>query len=223
MYLDTLNSLVHEFPDRSPDTLMVLGAVDFCNLYDYHEFARGYSRVILYNQEPVACASDGNISECRPGWIAPGTKYYEWLSAADEVWDYDEENVQLLREIGIDAKLHILAPYMNWSIYAPVEKDIDILFVGRTDNLQRRNVLLDFLGRKYNVTILRPDNPIYGDSLDHYILRSRILLNIHGASPLQEQARMVKWIGAPCQIVSEKSIRNYLNVPEKEYWELFLL
>ncbi len=61
--------------------------------------------------------------------------------------------------------------------------------------------------------------------LDDYILRSKILLNIHYyyEVSLQEQARMVRWIGAPSRIVSERSITNYLGVEEKSYEELFCL
>ena len=40
---------------------------------------------------------------------------------------------------------------------------------------------------------------------------------------MQEQARMIKWIGAPCRIISEKSWKNYLGVEEYEYEDLFNL
>jgi hypothetical protein len=37
---------------------------------------------------------------------------------------------------------------------------------------------------------------------------------------LQEQARMIRWIGAPCRIVSEPSVHNYLGVEEMSWEEL---
>jgi hypothetical protein len=37
---------------------------------------------------------------------------------------------------------------------------------------------------------------------------------------MQEQARMIRWIGSPCRIVSEKSHKNYLNVEEMNYEDL---
>ena len=65
----------------------------------------------------------------------------------------------------------------------------------------------------------------FGSELDEYILRSKILLNVHNNEIQfeQEQARMIKWLGAPCQIISERSAHNYLGVPEMDYWELFCL
>ena len=37
---------------------------------------------------------------------------------------------------------------------------------------------------------------------------------------MQEQARIIRWIGAPCRIVSEKSWKNYLGVEEMNYENL---
>ena len=56
-------------------------------------------------------------------------------------------------------------------------------------------------------------------------MRSKVLLNLHYyyESSMQEQARMIRWIGSPCRIVSEKSFKNYLNVEEFEYKELMNL
>ena len=54
--------------------------------------------------------------------------YFYWLKAADEVWDYDEQNLALLKHVRPDAKLHILKPYKDYSNFEKVDKDIDILF-----------------------------------------------------------------------------------------------
>ncbi|MBR4618686.1 MAG: hypothetical protein IKO49_05220, partial [Bacilli bacterium] len=80
-------------------------------------------------------------------------------------------------------------------------------------------IVLDELKKKYKVVIL---NSWDGNVIDNYIMRSKVLLNIHYyyESSMQEQARMIRWIGAPCRIVSEKSFKNYLGVEEKEYNEL---
>lgn len=143
--------------------------------------------------------------------------YFTWLKLADEVWDYDEVNVKVLRLIRNDIKLHTLKPYKSWP--KTRKKDIDILFYGSMN--KHRKKLLDHLKQKYNVCILT--NKF--DNLDDYILRSKILLNIHfyHEVPLQEQARMIRWIGAPCRIVSERSMKNYLGIEEKPYEELFNL
>ena len=209
VFIDTAHSVMNEFRDDTSNTLLIIGAINVCADNDYAEYTKGYDRVIIYNQEPYDSLLVSNFPE----------KYMDWLRRADEVWDYTEENVQYLAAQGIQAKLHILKPYKNWDMYAPIQKDIDVLFIGTL--YERRQTVIDFLRQRYNV-VVTPDHT-YGDVLDDYILRSKILLNIHGTTHFQEQARMVKWLGAPCQIISERSTHNYLNVPEMDYWELFCL
>lgn len=209
VFIDTAHSLMNEFKDDTSNTLLIIGAINECFRYSYEEYTKNYDKVIIFNQEPYDCDLVNNFRE----------QYFDWLRKADEVWDYEEYNVQYLASLDIQASLHILKPYKNWNIYAPVEKDIDFLFIGTL--YDRRKAVIDFLKEKYNV-VVTPDQT-YGEALDDYILRSKVLLNIHGTTHFQEQARMVKWLGAPCQIISERSIHNYLNVPEMDYWELFCL
>jgi len=209
VFIDTANSLMHEFKDDTSNTLLIVGAINLCYRYSYEEYTKGYDKVIIFNQEPYDCDLVNSYRD----------SYFNWLRCADEVWDYEEMNVQYLAGLGIKTKLHILKPYMNWNMYAVPDKDIDILFIGTL--YDRRKKVIDFLKRKYIVTVT-PDQT-YGEVLDDYILRSKILLNIHGTTSFQEQARMVKWLGAPCKIISERSIHNYLDVPEMDYWELFCL
>ena len=209
VFIDTAHSLMNEFKDDTSNTLLIVGAINACEHYDYAEYTKGFDKVILFNQDPYDCTLVNHLRE----------QYFDWLHKADEVWDYEETNIQYLSGLGIKAKLHILKPYMNWDMYAPMKKDIDFLFIGTL--YDRRKAVIDFLKEKYNV-VVTPDQ-MYGEALDDYILRSKVLLNIHGTTHFQEQARMVKWLGAPCQIISERSTHNYLNVPEMEYWELFCL
>lgn len=209
VFIDTAHSLMNEFKDDTSNTLLIVGAINACEHYSYDEYTKGFDKVILFNQDPYDCTLVNHLRE----------PYFDWINRADEVWDYEETNIQYLSGLGIEAKLHILKPYKNWDMYAPVEKDIDFLFIGSL--YDRRKAVIDFLKEKYNV-VVTPDQ-MYGEALDDYILRSKVLLNIHGTTHFQEQARMVKWLGAPCQIISERSVHNYLNVPEMDYWELFCL
>ena len=142
--------------------------------------------------------------------------YLQWIKQADEVWDYDEQNIELLNYLRPDIKLHVLKPYKDWSKFKPVDKDIDILFYGSMNDHRRK--ILDELKKRYKVSIVEA----WGYALDQYILRSKILLNIHYyyECAMQEQARMIRWIGAPCRIVSEKSYKNYLGVEEFDYEDL---
>ena len=164
----------------------------------------------MFNQEPLTATQRQFMHK----------GYFTWLKQADEVWDYDEQNIEVLKLIRPDVKLHILKPYKDWSKYAPVAKDIDILFYGSMN--EHRAKILNELKKKYKVVILNSwDRWV----IDNHIMRSKVLLNLHYyyESSMQEQARMIRWIGSPCRIVSEKSWKNYLGVEEFEYEDLMNL
>ena len=208
---DTIESLKHEFKDDTSNTLVICGAHDFSRTQSIDIYKKKYDKVIVFNQEPLTATQRQFMHK----------NYFVWLKQADEVWDYDEQNInEVLQFIRPDVKLHVLKPYKDWSVYQPVEKDIDILFYGSIN--EHRRVVLDELKKKYNVVILRSWD---GNVIDNHIMRSKVLLNIHYyyESSMQEQARMIRWIGAPCRIVSEKSWKNYLSIEEYEYEDLFNL
>lgn len=204
---DTIDSLKNEFKDDKSNNIIVCGAHDFSRTQPIEILKQKYGKVIVFNQEPLTATQRQFMHQ----------NYYVWLIQADEVWDYDEQNIEVLKLIRPDVKLHILKPYKDWNIYAPVEKDIDILFYGAIN--EHRAKILNELRKKYKVVIL---NSWDGRVIDDHIMRSKVLLNLHYyyESSMQEQARMIRWIGAPCRIISEKSFKNYLGVEEKEYNEL---
>jgi hypothetical protein len=203
---DTIDSLKNEYRgDRSNDVI-ICGGHDFSRSYSLDYFRQRYGRVIVFNQEPLLATQRQFMHN----------GYLKWIKQADEVWDYDEQNIELLNYLRPDIKLHILKPYKDWSKFKPVNKDIDILFYGAMNEHRRK--ILDELKKRYKVSIIEA----WGDTLDQYILRSKILLNIHYyyECSMQEQARMIRWIGAPCRIISEKSYKNYLRVEEFDYEDL---
>ena len=197
---DTIDSLKHEFRDDRSNDVIICGAHDLSHNQLIDEYKKKYGRVIVFNQEPL-------LAKQRT-FMHPG--YFVWLNEADEVWDYDEENIKVLALFRPNVKLHVLKPYKVWPKAS--SKDIDILFYGAMND--HRKIILDSLGKRYKVKILT--NCWDGTELDRWILRSRILLNLHyyNETSLQEQARMIRWIGAPCRIVSEPSVHNYLGVEE---------
>ena len=204
---DTIDSLKNEFKNDISNSIIVCGAHDFSRTQSIETFKKKYDKVIVFNQEPLTAT--------QRQFMHPN--YFMWLKQADEVWDYDEQNIEVLKLIRPDVKLHILKPYKDWSKYKPVVKDIDILFYGSIN--EHRRAVLDELKKKYKVVIL---NSFDGNVIDNYIMRSKVLLNIHYyyESSMQEQARMIRWIGSPCRIISEKSWKNYLGVEEMNYEDL---
>lgn len=207
---DTVDSLKNEFKDDKSNVVIICGAHDFSRTQSIDLYKRNYDKVIVFNQEPLTATQRQFMHK----------GYFAWLKQADEVWDYDERNIEVLKLIRPDVKLHILKPYKDWSRYKSVEKDIDILFYGSM-NMHRKNIL-DALRQMYNVVIVQSWN---NDILDSYIMRSKVLLNLHYyyECSMQEQARIIRWIGAPCRIVSEKSWKNYLGVEEVEDFNNFRL
>ena len=207
---ETIDSLKNEFKEDKTNNLVICGAHDFSRTQSIDNYKKKYNKVIVFNQEPLIATQRQFMHQ----------GYFSWIKQADEVWDYDEQNIEVLKLIRPDVKLHILKPYKDWSKFTPVEKDIDILFYGSTN--EHRTKLLDVLKKKYNVVHFREGNAHWND-LDQYILRSKILLNIHYyyECAMQEQARMIRWIGSPCRIISEKSHKNYLGVEEMDYEEMF--
>ena len=213
---DTIESLKHEFKDDTSNTLVICGAQNY-HINKFYELKKQYDKIIVFQMEQLN-------TQQRILWSSNGQtidkNYFMWLKIADEVWDYDESNLDVLKFIRSDAKLHLLKPYKDWSVYKPVNKDIDILFYGAMN--EHRKKILDKLKQKYKVVVL---NSFDNKTLDNYILRSKVLLNVHYYydAACQEQARMIRWIGAPCRIVSEKSFKNYLNIEEMNYEDLFNL
>ena len=207
---ETIDSLKNEFKDDKSNNLVICGAHDLSRTQSIDLYKKKFDKVIVFNQEPLTATQRQFMHK----------GYFAWLKQADEVWDYDEQNIKVLKLIRPDVKLHILKPYKDWSKYAPVAKDIDILFYGAMN--EHRLKALNTLKKKYKVVVLQN---AWGTTLDNYIMRSRVLLNLHYyyESSMQEQARMIRWIGAPCHILSEKSYKNYLGVDEAEYEDILKL
>ena len=209
-FQDTLASLQNEFKDDRSNDLIICGAHDFSKYNELSSLRAHFDKIIVFNQEPLLAT--------QRQFMHP--RYENWIKEADEVWDYDEKNIEYLQKIRSDVKLHVLKPFKDWSKCQVPEKDIDVLFYGAMN--EHRVTVLNELRKRYNVVVI---GGIFGDALDEFILRSKVLLNIHFyyECAMQEQARMIRWIGAPCRIVSEKSHKNYLNVEELEYDELLNL
>jgi len=213
---DTIDSLRNEFKDDKSNFVIVLGCQNL-KVEKFYELKKKYDKVIIFQmeqlntQQPILWSSNKKTID---------KNYFIWLKLADEVWDYDESNFTILKRIRPDAKLHILKPYKDWSVFDTVEKDIDFLFYGCMN--EHRAKVLNALKKKYKVVVL---NSWDSKLIDQYILRSKNLLNIHYYydAACQEQARMIRWIGSPCKIISEKSRYNYLNVKEMEYEDLLKL
>jgi len=210
VYIDSELSLQGEFADDTQDAVILLGPGILAQTHELDDFRKTENtKIIVYNQAQLGNSNVKNILNF---------KYFTYLSLADEVWDYDEHNIKILKLIRPDVKLHILKP-TNLLDAGTAEKDIDVLFYGLM-NQRRQDIIDELKNHGLNVVVA---NGIWGDKLNPYIARSKILLNVHyyPITALQEQARMVKWVSTPgVKIVGETSRTNYLNINEVPYEKL---
>jgi hypothetical protein len=178
------------------------------------EFSRFKNdKKIIYQLEPLSCMEKNDVDAM-----------LSKLRLCDDVWDYDESNVELLRSHNINAK-HVLVPYdecIDWNISPDSEKDIDILIYGAPD--QRRFDVLSKIYRTYRHLSIIDATNLWGDMLIEYISRSKVVLNIHRNEKfdIQEQVRILPLVYNNTCVLSEKSKKNYFgnSIVEAEYDKL---
>ena len=205
-FLDTEISLSAEYKDDTSNSVVLLGGWKLCKKHDVKWYKQQYGKVIVFNQEQLVNRDRNYVS----------FKYFKMICEADEVWDYDEYNIRLLRTVRPDVKLKILKPCKELDAGC-AEKTIDVLFYGVVND-RRRKILDDIVSAGVNITVLEQ---VFGEDLNEYISKSKILLNLHKHdTALQEQARLIRWISSGAKIISEKSRTNYLGVDEVDVGDI---
>ena len=203
-FIDTKIALEAEFGSDNNGTVCLLGAYELAKYHTLAEYRMHYKKVIVFNQEQIRTKMFKFMN----------FEYYTMLNEADELWDYDEYNIEALRLIRSDIKLHILKPCIQLSCKLCSNKTFDVLFYGAMNN--HRNAVINQL-RKYNINVVVPNK--FGDNLNYYIARTKLCLNVHyyTDTALQEQARMIRWVSAGVPILSEVSRTNYMHINECNY------
>jgi hypothetical protein len=197
-----LRSKYSENPNFN-NTLFVLGYNVLENLNFLRQQYPNY-KIIVYQLEQLYNNSD---------WV--NQKNYKILKSADEIWDYDESNIQWMQKnYRLTAKFHPILYTDQLKVMDSIDivnPDIDILFYGY---IQERRAKMFFhlqnrLGGRFKFINLYG---IWGDELDSYINRSKIILNIHSHEQnKQEQVRMFYPVLNGRCVLSEKSTYNYLG------------
>jgi len=150
------------------------------------------------------------------------TRVNNILKTADEVWDYDEHNIEWLnKNLGIDAKFHPMTFIKALDVIPEVPKeahDIDVVFYGSMKSARRQKNIADL---KMQFTVkgisFRVIDNLYGESLWKVLSQAKIVLNVHYYPVYrQEQARIFfNIINGKC-VVSEPSPTNYMGDLIKE-------
>ena len=195
-----------------PDDVLLMGCnFASCTQLKSEYFPNNNGKIIVYQLEPLIENHWHNKN-----------KILENLKDADEVWDYNLENIDVLKQHGIHAKFK---PLLHADCLKQIDNkedpDIDVLFYGSfTDHRSNffRDVTNNFvvtsdleLYRKINyVTLFNIDDK----KLDSFISRSKIILNLHphdDQNMHQQQTRIFyPLINQKC-VMSEKSTNNYFG------------
>lgn len=171
----------------------------------------GIERLVIYQSEPLV----------QHHWFNPD-RILENLQGADEVWDYDLENINFLREHGIEAKFRPPLYSKNLKRVNNLENpEIDILFHGtmtpyRTQMLH--NLVSDpvvsepYLERYMNLNIVIAYNYL-GSKLDALIANSKIVVNInpYDGEARQQQTRISYLLTNNKCVLSERNKINYFG------------
>lgn len=180
----------------------------------FQSFKQRYpgKKIICYQLEQLGNGSYYFDVTVKSGITAARTKHLtEWLKGSDQIWDYDLDNITFLQGLGYNVKFMPMKYYdgIQYPYYRPIQKDTDIFFFG-TMNTRRMSYLR--MLKPYRLMVVDHIHPMYGDELQQYIQRSKIILNLHYYNAcLQEQVRLFRLLGNGCCILSERSRHNYFG------------
>ena len=180
---------------------LIIGA---CSIIPLSELKKQYDadRYIVYQLEPL-----------HENHWHPTSKILSNIEGADEVWDYDLDNIETLRSYGINAKFK---PFLYTEQLNRIPKlkddelDIDLLFYGslfkeRLDIIHR---IYCKVGSYYNVVVVWNMNNV---QLDELISRTKVIVDLQTkfSDNIQKQSRIYYALSNDKCVVSEKSKRNY--------------
>jgi len=119
---------------------------------------------IIYQLEPLATSL-----------IASSPETIDRLRLASQVWDYTHENIQILRQSGIDAKLVPIGFHPQLATIGPqTDQPIDVLHYG--NGSPRRAEIVRALSDKCRMVHIQGR---FGAERDRYIAAAKIILNVH--------------------------------------------
>lgn len=115
-----------------------------------------------------------NLEQAGGGWM--DKEYIELLKSSVEVWDYSQENIDVLTAYGIDARLCRIG-YMPCltCIENVADPHVDVLHIGGM-NPRRQKVLQRLRDEGVKVKCVFNE---YGLARDSWIAKSKIILNCH--------------------------------------------
>jgi predicted O-methyltransferase YrrM len=202
-FWDDVSKMIEEnyANEYSENDCVIIGVCCFNNVNNIKNDFPYHDKYIAYQLEPLV----------KDHWHSL-EKIISNLEGADEVWDYDLDNIKILNSYGIHAKFKPFIYSENLKRINNLENpDIDILFYGSL--VKNRFEMLDKLSNHgittENFVILCG---VVGDKLDEYISRSKIILDLStNEDRIQKQSRIYYALINDKCVVSEKSKINYFG------------
>jgi len=136
-----------------------------CHLLDLSWLSQFPKNSVILNTEQIH--SDSN------DW---STNIFSWASKL-EIWDYSSRNIEKFYELGIENVKHLKIGFQKELVRideSPAQ-DIDVLFYGSV-NERRRQILIKLVEAGLKVRVM---SATYGSERDHWIARSKVVLNLH--------------------------------------------
>lgn len=135
--------------------------------------------------------------------------YLKLLEIAAHILEYSSTGLRYLNSTPLVSKTSFLPPSFHRSLelFRPLDQpDIDVLFYG--SHSARRNQILDDLRAKG--VKAKHLFGIYGNVLNDYIRRSKIILNVHASADFKvlETVRISFLLANRCFVISETSDHN---------------
>lgn len=129
------------------------------------------------------------------------------LKNADEVWDYSEENVDILLGAGVKAKYLPLGYHEALEVIdGTCDKEIDVLFFGSMND--RRRKILQELESDSSLKVVNLFG-VYGSERDKAVARSKVNLHIHYYdTKIYQQLRVAHFANNRSFVVSEEARDN---------------
>jgi len=191
--------------EENEDDYLVFGLVNYLNIEQikrYYLEGISYRKLIVYQLEPLVPAhwwsSEAIINNIRN---------------ADEIWDYDLENIEILQREGFDPKFRPCryTKLLN-QIQTVDNPKIDLLlYATPTDSrIQYYNYICHNRKFEYNCAWM---TGIQGEELDYFMSNSKIILNLstHYKPSRQAQTRIFEALIKNKCVISQSSEINYFG------------
>jgi len=201
-----LQRMVEENYALSNDNRTVLLGSCAIHSVEYQREVMKFDENVVYQLEPLV-EGHWHTTEC----------IIKNLEGAGEIWDYDLDNIQVLKEYDIDAKFRpCLYTESLKRIQNKQEPTIDVLFVGSSTpyRVQFINDLMknEKIFREINASFVFGYN-FFGEKLDNLMADSKIILNLNpyeGECRQQQTRIFYALINNKC-VLSQRCSRNYFD------------